>query len=117
MDELKFLKQEAELCGEMWEQNYQENKCNDATLNHVHICDFELINLLYHGYSKNRAKLREDSKLRCKQYLKSIGKKRDYWLDCCDHCIHDRYVTISGDNSTVMNICTLMIDERLKDEK
>lgn len=116
MDELKFLKQEEKLCNEMWEQNYQENKGNDVTLNHVHICDFDLINLLYHGYSKNREKLKEDSKLRCKQYLKSIGKKRDYWLDCCENCIHDRYVTISDDNSTVLNICTLSPESRWKNE-
>ena len=117
MDEFKILKQEAELCGEIWEQDYQENKGNDVTLNHVHICDFDLVNLLYHGYSKSRAKLREDSKLKCKQYLKSIGKKRDHWLDCCENCIHDRYVTISGDNSTVLNICTLMPESRWKNEK
>ena len=56
MDEYKFLKQEEKLCSEMWEQNYQENKSNDVTLNHAHICDFDLVNLLYHGYSKSRAK-------------------------------------------------------------
>lgn len=111
MDELKILKQEEKLCGEIWENG------NNGTLNHVHICDFDLINLLYHRYGKNRALLREDSKLKCKQYLKSIGKKRDNWMECCDHCIHDRYVTISDDNSTVLNICTLGVNESLKDEK
>ena len=116
MDELKFLKKEEELCGEIWEQNYQENKGSDVTLNHVHICDFELINLLYHGYRINRAKLRKDAELRCKQYLKSINKKRDYWLYCCENCIHDRYVTISDDNSTVLNICTFSPESRWKNE-
>lgn len=116
MDEIKFLKQEEKLCNEMWEQSYQDNNCNDVTLHHVHICDFDLINLLYYGYGKSRAKLREDSKFKCKQYLKSIGKKRDNWMECCGNCIHDRYVTISDDNSTVLNICTLGINKRLKDE-
>ena len=120
MDELKILKQEEKFCHEMWNQNYEEvvAKGGEHTrLNHAHICDFDLINLLYHRYGKNRSKLREDSKLKCKQYLKSIGKKRDYWLDCCDHCIHDRCVTISEDNTTVLNICTSGIDVRLKDDK
>lgn len=118
MDELKFLKQEEKLCNEMWEKSYEESILRGgeyATLNHVHICDFDLINLLYHRYG-NRAKLKKNAELKCKQYLKSIGKKRDYNMDCCDHCIHDRYVTINDDNSTVLNICTLAIDERFKYE-
>lgn len=117
MDELKFLKQEEKLCDEMWEESYQESVKNGgqyATLNHVHICDFELINLLYHGYRRKRSELRKDAELKCKQYLKSIGKKRDYWSDCCEHCIHDRYVTINEDDNTVLNICTLNSDKRLE---
>lgn len=120
MDELKFLKQEENLCREMWENAHEETFLKGkkyTALNHVHICDFDLINLLYYQYGKNRALLRKDAEFKCKQYLKSIGKKRDYNMDCCDHCIHDRYVTISDDNSTVMNICTLGINKRLKDEK
>lgn len=119
MDELDFLKQEEKLCDEMWERSYEESVLKGgqySTLNHAHICDFDLINLLYHRY-ENRAKLRKNAELKCKQYLKSIGKKRDYNMDCCEHCIHDRYVTISEDDSTVLNICTLGINKRLKDDK
>ena len=119
MDELKILKQEEKLCDEMWDKSYEESVAKGekySTLNHVHICDFDLINLLYHQYG-NRSKLRKDAELKCKQYLKSIGKKRDNWMECCENCIHDRYVTISDDNSTVLNICTLGINKRLKDEK
>lgn len=119
MDELDFLKKEEKLCDEMWERSCEESVLKGgqySTLNHAHICDFDLINLLYHRY-ENRAKLRKNAELKCKQYLKSIGKKRDYNMDCCDHCIHDRYVTISDDDSTVLNICTLGINKRLKDNK
>ena len=52
MDEYKFLKQEEKLCSEMWEQDYQENKSNDVTLNYAHICDFDLVNLLYQRMSQ-----------------------------------------------------------------
>lgn len=110
MNELEFLKQEEKLCGQMWDENYQESNGNGVTLNHVHICDFDLINLLYRGKMLSEKSAKE----KCKQYLKSIGKERDEDLECCDHCIHDRYVTISEDNTTVLNICTIGTDARWK---
>ena len=117
MNEIEILKREEEMCHEIWEQNYRECNGNDVSLNHVHICDFYLLNLLYDGYGNKSVKSRKDAALKCKHYLKSIGEKRDPWWGCCDDCIHDRYITISRDNSTILNICTLGIDQRkLKQE-
>lgn len=114
MDELKFLKQEEKLCNEMWDQNYEETKNTDTTnLYHMHVCDFEL---LYFASVKNIKKLDKKVEKECKKYLKSIGKERDENLCCCDHCIHDRYMTISANTETVLNICTLAIDKRLEED-
>lgn len=72
-----------------------------------------MINLLHDGEVLSD----KSSEEQCKQYLKSIGQERDEDLACCDHCIHDRYVTISEDNTTVLNICTMGTDARWKDEQ
>lgn len=110
MTNLEMLIKEDELCTDFWNDI---SKLDDGTW-HWHICDFELLQKL----------LRKDSKwakLKCKQYLKQFGEKRDCNFNCCDGCPHDRYVTINND--FILNISTCGIsnnrnnwlDQRKKD--
>lgn len=36
----------------------------------------------------------------CKQYLKSIGKKRDQYMTCCDECKHMKFVIHDSNDYT-----------------
>lgn len=100
MTDIDILKQEDKIFTELW-----RNREHDS-LDHMHVCDFELLNFLY---CKNTKKLNKIVKHKCKKYLSSIGKKRDKCMSCCDHCIHERYVTISRDNpGLILNICSIL---------
>lgn len=56
-------------------------------INHAHICDFQIL-----GYST-----RQKNQL-CKKYLKTIGKKRDPLMSCCDECKHLKYAVCMPDD-------------------
>lgn len=115
--ELDILRKEEEFCNKLWDSNYQEElkKGNKYTsLNHQHVCDFELCNF---KYCKNIKKLNKLVEQKCRKYLSSIGKERDKYMECCDNCIHDRYLTISDNTEDlVLNICTSGLDYRFKQE-
>lgn len=53
---------------------------------HLHMCDFDLIYNTRTAHNK------------CKQYLKSIGKKRDKNDYCCDMCKHMKYLQCSDND-------------------
>lgn len=100
MTDKDILKQENIICDNLW--RYREHD----SLNHMHVCDFEILNFLY---CKNWKKLNKIVKHECEKYLSSIGKERDEFMSCCDHCIHERYVTISRDNpGLILNICSIL---------
>jgi hypothetical protein len=64
-------------------------RARDGWLNHYHMCDFDIL-----GYkSKTKIKM-------CKDYLKSLGRKRDKCLECCDHCKHMKYLIAMPDDHT-----------------
>lgn len=112
MKDIDVLKQESQLCNRIWKENYEERvKSGDefSNLDHMHVCDFELINF---KYCKSRKKLNKIVENECIKYLSSIGVERDECMECCDYCIHDRYVTISRANpGLILNISTLRIDD------
>lgn len=54
---------------------------------HTHLCDFTMC-----GYSKRK------QKKMCKEYLASIGQKRDRDLACCDECKHMKFVVCDSDD-------------------
>lgn len=56
----------------LWLLNNKEG----ISTKHMHYCQFELEKKLGIG-SKHPS-------LKCKQYLKTLGMKRDYCLSCCD---------------------------------
>lgn len=115
MKDIDILKREAQMCDDIWEENWKEEKAKGneyANLNHMHVCDFELCNF---RYCKNRKELNKLVEKKCKEYLSSIGEERDEDLNCCDYCIHDRYVTISVDNpGLILNMATLGLDKNNK---
>ena len=59
----------------------------DDQVYHLHMCDFELI------YRNSKT-----IKNKCKQYLKSIGKRRDRYMMCCDMCKHMKYLQCAEDD-------------------
>lgn len=59
----------------------------DNNVNHLHMCDFELI------YRNSKT-----IKNKCKQYLKSIGKRRDRYMTCCNMCKHMKYLQCAEDD-------------------
>ena len=115
MKDIDILKYEEQMCYNIWEEKYKEReeKGDEYTnLDHMHVCDFELCNF---KYCKNRKKLDKLVEKKCKEYLSSIGEERDEELNCCDYCIHDRYVTISVDNpELILNIATLNLDGKYR---
>ena len=68
----------------------------DETLyvNHVHFCDFVLMEPLT-AQSRFGKKMCKEA---CKEYLESIGKKYDKNLNYCDYCEHMRYAVLDKDN-------------------
>lgn len=112
MKDIDVLKEESKLCDRIWEENYEERVkagLEFPSLDHIHVCDFELINF---KFCKNRKKLNKIVEKECQKYLSSIGVERDKYMECCDYCIHDRYMTISKANpGLVLNISTLKIDD------
>lgn len=56
-------------------------------ISHRHLCDFQML-----GYSSRK------QKQLCKRYLKSIGKKRDCNMSCCDECKHMKFVICDSDD-------------------
>lgn len=114
MKDIDILKQEEELCHSIWKEandNYQELKKQgreNEYPDHMHVCDFELINF---RYCKTRRKLNKLVEKECKEYLSSIGEKRNKNMSCCGGCIHNRYMTISGKNpNLILNIATVGIE-------
>lgn len=104
MTNYEILKQEESLCDDIWDSNPTQD------LIHYHMCDFEIINF---RYCKNRKQLAKTVEKKCREYLSSIGQERDECMSCCDYCIHDRYLTVSGKtNSLILNIATLGLDRR-----
>lgn len=107
MTDLEALKLEAEACDKIWEESCTLSE-DYHSLTHQHVCDFELLN---YRYFKNRKKFDKLIEEKCRAYLSSIGEERDENLDCCDYCIHSRYLTISNVNpDLILNIATLGLD-------
>ena len=104
MTDYEILKKEESLCNQIWAiEPYRD-------FMHYHRCDFELIHF---RHCKNLKQLDKLVEKKCKEYLKSIGQKRDKDMWCCDHCIHDRYLTVSEkEEDLVLNIATLGLDSR-----
>ena len=108
MTDYEILKQEERLCNDIW------NSKPTQDLAHYHMCDFEILNF---RYCKNRRQLEKTVEKKCKEYLASIGEERDECMFCCDHCIHDRYLTVSEEmEDLILNIATLGLDNRKKSE-
>lgn len=131
------LKQQEQITNELW--NEQHEVCNGENnwdiskryLEHEHICDFRII-CHYDKWDKDwycdtrKWKIREffrklfripdkewTQRCQCKKYLESIGKEQDKYWECCDGCIHDKYVTYTYEPyGTILNISTLALDER-----
>lgn len=116
MIEYEILKKEEKLCDTIWASKYIESieaNLPDTPLQHMHICDFEILNF---RYCKNRKQLEKLVIKKCKEYLASIGKERDECMCCCDHCIHERYLTISEETEDlILNIATLGLDDKIKE--
>ena len=115
MTEYEILKKEEILCHTIWASKSMEateEGCQYTPLQHMHMCDFDI---LYFLRCKNRRQLDKLVEKKCKEYLASIGKERDEYMCCCDECIHDRYLTISEETEDlILNIATLGLDERMK---
>jgi hypothetical protein len=111
-----ILKQEEDMCDKIWDSKLcklHENGMPYKNLQHEHMCDFEILNF---RYCKNRRQLKKLVEKKCKEYLASIGKERDEDLCCCDHCIHERYLTISADTEDlILNIATLGLDNKINE--
>ena len=88
MTEYDVLKQEENMCNKIWDSNpcklHEDGDCYRG-LTHYHMCDFEILNF---KHCKNRRQLDKLVEKKCKEYLASIGKERDEYMCCCDHCIH-----------------------------
>ena len=115
MNDYEILKKEETLCNTIWASKPLEtieDGRQRIPLQHEHMCDFEI---LYLRYCKNRRKLDKLVEKKCKEYLASIGRERDECMCCCDHCIHDRYLTVSEETEDlILNIATLGLDERIR---
>ena len=104
MTDYEILKQEERLCNDIWDSKQTQY------LTHYHMCDFEILNF---RYCKNRRQLEKIVEKKCREYLASIGQERDECMCCCDHCIHDRYLTVSEEtDGLILNIATLGLDYR-----
>lgn len=112
--EYEILKQEENMCNKIWDSKpcyLHENGMPYRNLMHYHMCDFEILNF---RYCKNRRQLEKTVEKKCKEYLASIGQERDECMCCCDHCIHDRYLTVSEETEgLILNIATLGLDYRV----
>lgn len=114
MNDYEILKKSEDMCHEIW--NTQpleptEDGIGWKALQHYHMCDFEILN--FHN-CKNRRQLEKTVEKKCKEYLASIGQERDECMCCCDHCIHDRYLTVSEEtDGLILNIATLGLDYRV----
>lgn len=71
-------------------------------ISHAHICDFQIL-----GYpTKKRNQM-------CKKYLKTIGKKKDKLMDCCDECKHLKFVVcMPNDQYDVVGIISPIFNEQ-----
>lgn len=116
MTEYEILKQEENFCNKIWESQpikVTKDGFEYVALQHYHMCDFEILN--FHT-CKNRRKLDKVVEKKCKEYLASIGKERDKYMCCCDHCIHERYLTVSEETEDlILNIATLGLDAKIKE--
>ena len=112
MKDIDILRHEAEFSHRIWEESYEseKEKGNEfANLDHMHICDFELTNF---QHCKTRKQLNKLVEKKCKEYLSSIGEERDKYMECCDYCIHARFVTVSTDNpDLILNIATYGVND------
>ena len=113
--EHEILKKEEDFCNQIWDSKpcvLHENGMPYRHLTHHHMCDFEILNF---RYCKNRRQLEKVVEKKCKEYLASIGQKRDECMCCCDTCVHDRLLTVSEETEDlILNIATLGLDERKK---
>ena len=108
MKDYEILKKEEDLSDYIWETKPYR------PLIHYHRCDFELIHF---RHCKNLKQLDKLVEKKCKEYLASIGEERDECMCCCDHCIHDRYLTVSEETEDlILNIATLGLDSRNKEK-
>jgi len=112
MNYLDKLKEQENECNKLWEESYAEyGKDKTVSLNHIHLCDFDI--LTYRGKWSFR-KFEKEKEKWCRKYLKSVGKERDKYLECCGSCIHDKYVTTDFDQNYVLNVATLGLKDRIK---
>lgn len=113
MNDYEILKQEEIVCDNLWRENSKDKIAyglQAKELRHLHLCDFAICNFMI---CKNRKQLDKLVKKKCEKYLLSIGKVRDEYMSCCDSCIHDRYLTLSGNiDDLILNISTLGLDRR-----
>ena len=65
-----------------YEKLWELNNKQPISINHFHICQFELEQKLFHKKAKGYAKKK------CKDYLKTKGLRRDSCMACCD-CADD----------------------------
>ena len=114
MTDYEILKKSEDMCHEIWKTQPlepTEDGIGWIALQHYHMCDFEILN--FHN-CKNRRRLNKVVEKKCKEYLTSIGQERDECMCCCDHCIHDRYLTVSEKtDGLILNIATLGLDHRV----
>lgn len=111
MNYLEELKAEEKCAKDLWEKSYAEyGKDKTVSLNHIHLCDFDI--LTYRGKWSFR-KFEQEKVKWCKKYLESIGRKRDKYLECCDFCIHNKYVTTDFDQNYVLNVSTLGLKDKI----
>ena len=82
---------------------YDINERTYGSAYHLHMCDFEII------YRNQRS-----IKNMCKQYLKSIGKKRDKYMMCCDMCKHMKYLQCSEDDNNDVIAIMSPTEEEIK---
>lgn len=116
MTDYEILKQEENFCNKIWKSQpikVTKDGFEYVALQHYHMCDFEILNFYT---CKNRRKLDKVVEKKCKEYLASIGKERDEYMCCCDHCIHQRYLTVSEETEDlILNIATLGLDVKMKE--
>ena len=72
MKDIDVLKREENLCNCIWEENYYQEKGNAyANLDHIHVCDFELINF---QHCKNKKELKSWPKRNVKNTYLLLAK-------------------------------------------
>lgn len=103
MTDLEYLKEQDRLNYRYREEKYHENGDIPYWSNHIHMCDFEILDKLYPA-----AHAKGWAKFQCKKYLKQFGKKRDSVMNCCDECPHMRFIEINDDNF-ILSITTSWI--------